>query len=154
MIALVSALVFKLADAVVNANRLKKELDGIASETGTSISRMVTNFETLANRAVKAADGSKEQRDALSELQRTYRNIIPEQELTIAKLREMKGEYTNLTIAIREYIRQQQLQKGLDTISEEYGKKVVDAERELKENLKNARFESKGGQFLLLTRHR
>ena len=150
VIALVSALVFKLADAVVNANRLKKELDGIASETGTSISRMVTNFETLANRAVKAADGSKEQRDALSELQRTYRNIIPEQELTIAKLREMKGEYTNLTIAIREYIRQQQLQKGLDTISEEYGKKVVDAERELKENLKNARFESKGGAVFAL----
>lgn len=150
VIALVSALVFKLADAVVNANRLKKELDGIASETGTSISRMVTNFETLANRAVKAADGSKEQRDALSELQRTYRNIIPEQELTIAKLREMKGEYTNLTIAIREYIRQQQLQKGLDTISEEYGKKVVDAERELKENLKNARFESKEGAVFAL----
>lgn len=150
VISLVSALVFKLADAVVNANRLKKELDGIASETGTSISRMVTNFETLANRAVKAADGSKEQRDALSELQRTYRNIIPEQELTIAKLREMKGEYTNLTIAIREYIRQQQLQKGLDAISEEYGKKVVDAERELKENLKNARFESKGGAVFAL----
>ncbi len=150
IVAGLSLLISYLINAAEKAGRLKKELDGIASETGTSISRMVTNFESLANRAVKAADGSKEQRDALSELQRTYRSIIPEQELTIAKLREMKGEYSNLTIAIREYIREQQLQKGLSEISEEYGKKVIDAEKKLREKLKYARFESKGGAAFAL----
>lgn len=150
VIALVSSLVFKLMDAIVNANRLKKELDGITAEGSTTVSRLVTNFESLANKAVKAADGSKEQRDALSELHRTYKNIIPTQELTIEKLREMRGEYTNLTIAIREYVREQQLQKGLDAIADKYTKEIIDAENQLKKNLKDTRFKSKGGSYFAL----
>lgn len=150
VIALVSSLVFKLMDAIVNANRLKKELDGITAEGSTTVSRLVTNFESLANKAVKAADGSKEQRDALSELHRTYKNIIPTQELTIEKLREMRGEYTNLTIAIREYVREQQLQKGLDAIADKYTKEIIDAENQLKKNLKDTRFKAKGGSYFAL----
>lgn len=150
LISLASTLAFKLWDAVINANRLKKELDEISGEATTTISRLVTNFESLANKAVRAADGSKEQKDALEELHRTYKNIIPEQELTIQKLREMKGEYTNLTIAIREYIREQQLQKGLNTITENYIKDINDAEAKLRENLKKTSFKSKGGAVFAL----
>lgn len=145
IVAGLSLLISYLISAAEKAGRLRKELDGIGAETGTEISRLVTNFESLAKKAVDAADGSREQKDALSELQRTYRSIIPEQNLTIEKLREMKGEYTNLTIAIREHIREQQLQKGLSAISENYGKQLIDAEREFRDNLKTTKIESKGG---------
>lgn len=145
IIAGLSLLISYLINAAEKAGRLKRELDSIGAETGTEISRLVTNFESLAKKAVEAADGSREQKDALSELQRTYRSIIPEQNLTIDKLREMKGEYTNLTIAIREYIREQQLQKGLSAISENYGKQIIDTEREFRDKLKTTKIESKGG---------
>jgi hypothetical protein len=134
-ISLFTYLVYKIAEAVQNANRLKKELNGIYDETGSKADALVTNFESLAKKAVNAADGSREQREALHELQRTYRDIIPEQNLTIEKLREMKGEYGNLTVAIREYIRQTQMQRGIDTINSEYGKKLLDAERKMKDKL-------------------
>lgn len=134
-ISLFTYLVYKIAEAVQNAKRLKEELKGIYDETGSKADALVTNFESLAKKAVNAADGSREQSEALHELQRTYRDIIPEQNLTIEKLREMKGEYSNLTVAIREYIRQTQMQRGIDTINSEYGKKLLDAERKMKNKL-------------------
>ena len=136
-ISLFTYLVYKIAEAVQNAKRLKEELKGIYDETGSKADALVTNFESLAKKAVNAADGSREQSEALHELQRTYRDIIPEQNLTIEKLREMKGEYNNLTVAIREYIRQTQMQRGIDTINSEYGKKLLDAERKMKDKLMN-----------------
>lgn len=131
----VTYLAYKLFEALQNAKRLKEELKGIYDETGSKADALVTNFESLANKAVNAADGSREQSEALHELQRTYRDIIPEQNLTIEKLREMKGEYNNLTVAIREYIRQTQMQRGIDAINSEYGKKLLDAERKMKDKL-------------------
>ena len=137
VISLFTYLVYKIAEAVQNAKRLKEELKGIYDETGSKADALITNFESLAKKAVNAADGSREQSEALHELQRTYRDIIPEQNLTIEKLREMKGEYSNLTVAIREYIRQTQMQRGIDTINSEYGKKLLDAERKMKDKLMN-----------------
>lgn len=150
LITAVASLGVYIYNAVEKANRLKNTLSDIGTETSVEISRMVTNFESLAKKAVEAADGSREQKDALSELQRTYRNIIPEQNLTIEKLREMKGEYSNLTIAIREYIREQQLQKGLNTIMEKYGSELVEAERNFKKTLGSKALSLKDGSFLWL----
>lgn len=135
VISLFTYLVYKIAEAVQNAKRLKEELKGIYDETGSKADALVTNFESLAKKAVNAADGSREQSEALHELQRTYRDIIPEQNLTIEKLREMNGEYSSLTVAIREYIRQTQMQRGIDAINSEYGKKLLDAERKMKDKL-------------------
>lgn len=135
VISLFTYLVYKIAEAWQNAKRLKEELKGIYDETGSKADALVTNFESLAKKAVNAADGSREQSEALHELQRTYRDIIPEQNLTIEKLREMNGEYSSLTVAIREYIRQTQMQRGIDAINSEYGKKLLDAERKMKDKL-------------------
>lgn len=135
VISLFTYLVYKIAEAVQNAKRLKEELKGIYDETGSKADALVTNFESLAKKAVNAADGSRDQSEALHELQRTYRDIIPEQNLTIEKLREMNGEYSSLTVAIREYIRQTQMQRGIDAINSEYGKKLLDAERKMKDKL-------------------
>lgn len=119
------------------AERLNEEMTKITAETSTLQSQSVQNFTSLANAAVNAADGSKAQRDALDELVRTYKSVIPEQDLTIEKLRAMKGDYDALTESIRENIYQQQLQKGIDTISESYGIKMKDATDDLKKQLKD-----------------
>lgn len=102
------------------ANRLKKALDEVRESANIEISKSVQNFESLANAAVNARDGSKEQRDALEELQTTYGKMIPAQDLQIEKLREMKGNYDLLTEAIRNNIAAQKMQEGVTTIIENY----------------------------------
>lgn len=135
LIAAIAAMGVAIYNAVEKANRLKNTLNSIETERITQTAQSVRNFEYLADAAVKAADGSKEQKDALDELQRTYSDMIPVQDLTIEKLRAMHGNYQSLTTAIKEYIAKQQKQKKLSAIEEEYGNEITDKYKKLSEKL-------------------
>lgn len=127
--------VYGVVEAREAATRLTNALAEIKSKGMVDMSTAEKNFESLANAAVKAEDGSKRQRDALDELQRTYGNIIPAQDLQLEKLRAMNGEYTSLTAAIKENIAQQMLQQSVDTIKEEYAPKLKKTRGNLQEYL-------------------
>lgn len=135
LIAAIAAMGVAIYNAVEKANRLKNTLNSIEAERITQTAQSVRNFEYLADAAVKAADGSKEQKDALDELQRTYSDMIPVQDLTIEKLRALHGNYQSLTTAIKEYIAEQQKQKKLSAIEEEYGNEITDKYKKLSEKL-------------------
>lgn len=138
VIGAVTTLAYKLFEAYENAHRLDRKLDEIDAERITLASQSVRNFEYLADVAVKAADGSKKQKDALDELHRTYKDMIPVQDLTIEHLRQLREgtnnaseAYKSLTTAIREYISEQQKQKKLSAIEEEYGSKITNNYKKL-----------------------
>lgn len=138
VIGAVTTLAYKLFEAYENAHRLDRKLDEIDAERITLASQSVRNFEYLADVAVKAADGSKKQKDALDELRRTYKEMIPVQDLTIEHLRQLREgtnnaseAYRSLTTAIREYISEQQKQKKLSAIEEEYGSTITDKYKKL-----------------------
>ena len=132
---LVTKLIYKFYEALTNFRKLKRELGSIYTETATLQDQSVRNFEFLADKAVKAASGSKEQTDALQELNRTYRDILPQEALTIENLTKMKGKYDALTQSIREYIAEQQRQKAESAIMEYYGTKIRDAQMDVRERL-------------------
>lgn len=126
LITAVAALGVAIYDAVRNATKLDRELQNIGAEGISNIQQAVSNFQLLADKAVNAADGSKKQREALDELHRTYKDMIPAQDMTIDKLRAMKGNYEQLTIAIREYIAQQTLATKISTIIENTSADIKD----------------------------
>lgn len=126
LITAVAALGVAIYDAVQNATKLDRELQNIGAEGISNIQQAVSNFQLLADKAVNAADGSKKQREALDELHRTYKDMIPAQDMTIDKLRAMKGNYEQLTIAIREYIAQQTLATKISTIIENTSADIKD----------------------------
>lgn len=132
---LVTNLIYKFYEALTNFRKLKRELDSIYTETATLQDQSVRNFEFLADKAVHAAAGSKEQTDALQELNRTYRDILPQEALTIENLTKMKGKYDALTQSIREYVAEQQKQKAESAIMEYYGTKIRDAQMDVRERL-------------------
>lgn len=132
---LVTELTYKFYEALTNFRKLKRELGSIYTETATLQDQSVRNFEFLADKAVHAAAGSKEQTDALQELNRTYRDILPQEALTIENLTKMKGKYDALTQSIREYVAEQQKQKAESAIMEYYGTKIRDAQMDVRERL-------------------
>ncbi|MCM1301916.1 MAG: tape measure protein [Bacteroides cellulosilyticus] len=136
IIAGLSLLIEKMIYASQQARALGKELNRIEAEGAANIQKSIYNFQTLADTAVNAADGSRKQREALDELHRTYKDMIPVQDMTIKKLRAMKGNYEQLTIAIREYIAQQTLTTKVNTIIETTNKDIKDYTERLKEKLK------------------
>lgn len=117
------------------AHRLEKELDKIGGEGSISISRSVANFNRLADAAVNAADGSDEQNKALAELQRTYGDIIPSQDLQISKLTELKGNYESLTEAIREKINMQIREQKINAATDYYSSKIQKGRKRSKDLL-------------------
>lgn len=134
----VTTLVYKLFEAYENAHRLKNKLKEIDAERIIVTEQSVRNFEYLADAAIKAADGSKEQKDKLDELHRTFKDMIPIEDMSIENLRELRSGadsasegYRSLTESIRNYIAQQQKQKALGAIEEEVGVKRITAMKNL-----------------------
>lgn len=134
-ITLITQLIYKISEAITNFRKLENELGSIYSQTATLQDQSVRNFEFLADKAVKAANGSKEQKDALEELNRTYKDILPQESLTIENLSRMKDGYDELTQSIKEYIAEQQRQKAESAIFEYYGTKIRDAQNDVRERL-------------------
>lgn len=134
----VTSLAYKLFEAWENARRLKNKLNEIDAERVVVTAQSVRNFEYLADSAIKAADGSKEQKDKLDELHRTFQDMIPVEDMSIENLRRLRSGadsaaegYKSLTESIRNYIAQQQKQKSLGAIEEEFGAKRITAMKNL-----------------------
>lgn len=107
------------------SRRLNNELEKIGAEGQININRSTANFNRLASAAVNAANGSKEQVEAVAELKRTYGDIIPTQELEVEALQKLQGNYESLTRAIREKISEQIREQKVNTIVDSYSKKVA-----------------------------
>lgn len=131
----ITVLISWLVSAQREANRLDEELNKIGSESALQTDQSVRNFERLANAVANAVDGTKEQADALAELHRSYRDIIPVQDMTVDKLREMQGEYKSLTAAIKEKIAMQAKEEQINLITSEYGGKTSKKEKSAREFL-------------------
>lgn len=116
--------------------RFKEDLDSIREGGAVEATKSAYNFEQLAEKAVNAADGSMEQKDALDELQRTYKDMIPIQDLTIEKLKTLKGNYDSLTQSIKEYVYQRNLQQQIDRIIEERTGTMTRIEQKLRDEMK------------------
>lgn len=93
------------------------------------------NFKRLADGAIKAANGSKEQREKLEELDRTYGEILGSENLQIDKLRAMNGEYGSLIETIKEYNTQMKYSEREGAIKEFYGGKKKEAFGEFEDEL-------------------
>lgn len=127
----------EMTKASREAENLKNSLTNIASEGFVRSAELSRTFETLANKAVEAADGSKEQQAALEELKRTYRDILPERQLEIESLRELKGEYESVTTAIYSKIQADIKEKQIQEVGNTYGKDFADSLDALAKKLSN-----------------
>lgn len=134
-IAAVAALISYIVSATQKANELNNELAEIGQEGASKMAQSVRNFERLAKIAVESADGTKRQTDALNELNRTYGDIIPSQDLEIDRLRQMKDGYEDITSAIREKIAMQTLEQKVSTIRESYGQAITENQKAFKNYL-------------------
>lgn len=119
------------------AERLGKELQQNVAKGALQIQQAERNFRRLADAAVQAADGSSEQREVMKELKRSYGDIIPAQDLEIAKLKELKGNYDSLTDAIRQKIEMQIHEQNMNQITDSFGSSIGASQRRIEKYLKS-----------------
>lgn len=129
----------KAADAVDKLQAKFAEIETTYADKNT-FDR--SNFKKLADEAVHAVDGSKKQKDALDELNRTYGNIVDSQNLQIEKLRELNGEYASLTQMVEAYNEKQKHSEKEAAIKEAYGQRLKTQGEELLNQIND--FEERG----------
>lgn len=136
-IAVVAAISAALYSAYEKAHKLQNELKEISAAGQAESAKSVFNFERLANAALEAATGSREQKEALDELKRSYGDMIPVEQLSLENLQKLRAQgYEPLTAAIKEYIAQRTLQKGIDAITSHYTEDTIAKQRQLRELFK------------------
>jgi len=139
-IGLLTALSGVLISVWKESRRLDKELNEIGAKGSIEITQAVRTFERLAETATNAADGSKEQRDALDELKRTFGDISPALDGHIESLRALEGSYASVTNAIREKINWQIREQKITTITQDYQKQLGNQIDDVKDVLSELQF--------------
>ncbi len=144
VIAMVSSLVYDIKKAYDEAHALQKELNRLGTETSTRLVEQKEKFERLADAVVNASEGTKAQTDALEELHRTFGDVIPVQDMTIERLRQMRNgatdaasAYRDFTQAIEDNIRQQMRQQAETAIQNHYNAQINAAMQGLRERLED-----------------
>lgn len=114
------AIVAVIENIIETANKFNNILSRNQQEYSSKVAESVSNFNALADAIVKATDGSAEQKKMLDELHRTYGDMIPVQDMTIERLREMNGNYEGLTKNIEAYIAAEQKKKTIEEVRQEF----------------------------------
>lgn len=142
-LAIITAIIYKIAEAISEAGKLQEKLSEIKDNGFAESERSVHKFKRLADAALDAADGSKAQRESLEELQRTYKDMIPVEDLSLQNLIKMRKEgYEPLTAAIEDYIAKRTVESEMDAVAEHYGSDSSKRKRDIRMSLKRGHFGS------------
>lgn len=137
IIAAVAVLGTVLYEAWTSAHELDNKLEEIDDKYAELSRTAPKNFEKLADAAVKAADGSKKQKDALDELKRTYGEMLPAEALQIENLRALGGAYEMLTNQVKAYYEQQRHEERVAAIKENWAAVMREEKKEIKKRLEH-----------------
>lgn len=119
-------------------DKLTGKLQGIDAEY-TRVSKDSRNrFKELVKAVQDNIDGSKAQKDALDELNRTYGDILGSEALELENLKAMGNEYQNLIDLIDAYNAKKRGDDREAAIKSSYGEIIEDGRKELVDFLNSA----------------
>ena len=124
-IAIVAALVVAIANAVKNANALRKELESIMTHEGVEQDKMINDIRKLSDNLKNAKQGSQEYRDVISELNRKYADYLPNILSEAQAYGEVKAAVDAAAEAIRNKAKANAFEKGSAAIEEDFGKDLT-----------------------------
>lgn len=115
---------------------LRSKLTDIEADYNAEGKKMKERFVELAEVAVGSVDGSKRQKDALDELNRTYGNILGSEALEIESLKKLGGQYQELTEIIEAYNAKRKRDAEQTEIKSNFSSQIEDAKKNLTGYLK------------------
>lgn len=115
---------------------LQSKLTDIEADYNEQGRKLKDRFVELAEVAVGSVDGSKRQKDALDELNRTYGEILGTEALEIDSLRSLGGQYEALTEIIDAYNARKKKDAEQSEIKSNFSSQIEDAKKDLTGYLK------------------
>lgn len=122
LIAGVSLLVVGIWQAVTATSALQESLSRISEDSMGDMYDSIYKFKELADVIRDVNKSYSERTEALEELNRIYKDILPAEMLQIDNIKTMKNGYAEATDAIRDYYTEAAKKKAMETIAAEQDK--------------------------------
>lgn len=127
---------WEVYNALSAAKKEQDKMNKTILEGVGNASEMSKRFKVLADIATDATKSTREQKEALAELKRSYGDIVSKEDLRIESLKKMKGNYDAVTNAIYAKIEASTREKLISQVQDKEGEDVIDALNDLYVNLK------------------
>lgn len=137
IIGLIASAVAALWPMEDEIERISDKLADIDMRYANTVSQSTKRFEELAAAATQNADGSRKQKEALDELQRSYRDILPAEALELENLRALHGTYGALTDQIQAYYAMKKKEEKEDAIRSNYAEVFKGIKEKMREQMEN-----------------
>lgn len=118
------------------ADKAADALKRVTEETAAETEKSVQEFNRLIGKVFDAPKGSNQQKEALEELQRTYKDMFPVEVLQIDYLQKLDGHYESLTNRIRAYIAEKQNEKAVEEVQNAYSGGISKSTEQIQTHLR------------------
>lgn len=115
----IGAIIGKTRDARAEANRLKNELNEIGEQYDKKGVGLVNNFRKLTEALQETTRGSEAERKAYEKLLNMYSEYLPQQDLEIEHLRQLKEGYDEVNKAILAQVEAKKIAAQKEKVMEE-----------------------------------
>ena len=112
--------------------KLRKELESISATKFSETLYKRQDLDSLIERISNAEEGTQSYRDALSELLRKYKDVLPENISMASSLEDITKAAKDASVAIMEMAKHQAVEEGTEKIVESYKKQAEKIERDLR----------------------
>lgn len=127
LVALIGAAVVAIWEFATAQSKLNEELERTQSEGISDMYGLIFQYRTLADTVKDSTKSYDERKKALDEINRVYKDILPDYMTEIEYIKSIKDGYEEATEAIKAYSEAKIRKNMKEAVENEYGKSLNDA---------------------------
>lgn len=120
----VQSLINYFVEAKAKADQLEESLDNIDKEVGKEFDNSAAAYERLARAITDSSKTFDERNEAMSELKRTFKDILPDEYLQLSYIEQHAGHWNEAEKSMKQYYDSLALEKEKAAIKESYDKEL------------------------------
>ena len=129
----VTELINYFIEAKAKADQLAESLDNIDKETSKEFDNSAAAYERLARAIIDSSKTFDERNEAMSELKRTFKDILPDEYLQLSYIEQHAGNWNEAEKAMKQYYDSLALEKEKAAIKEANESELKDVRKDFAE---------------------
>lgn len=138
VVQVVSMLINHFVEAKAKADQLKESLGNIDEEVSKEFNNSAAAYERLSRAIVDSSKTFDERNEAMSELKRTFKDILPDEYLQLSYIEQHAGNWNEAEKAMKQYYDSLALEKEKAAIRDANESDLKDAREDIAKNTKIA----------------
>lgn len=127
----ISSLINYFVEAKAKADQLAESLDNIDKEVGKEFDQSAASYERLARAITDSSKTFEERNEAMEELKRTFKDILPDEYLQLSYIEQYAGHWDEAEKAMKQYYDSLALEKEKASIQDANKSGINEARKDI-----------------------